>query len=186
MELISAYTHCPICGSAEYRLESPGQRHCKACGFRDFNNVIVAVAAMILDENGRLLLIRRAKDPAKGMLAPPGGFVDAGECLESAIHREIAEETGLTLTSLSYLTSHPNQYTYCGRTRPVCDVFFIARTESFEIVLDGDEVTGWQFRPLSEVDPSELAFDSMRHALAMLRSRHKQDELLTSKKRHEW
>ena len=168
-ELIASYTHCPLCGSADYRREPPGQRRCQNCGHRDFNNPITAVAALILDADGNLLLIRRAKEPAKGKLAMPGGFVDTGESLEGAIHREVAEEIGLTLNSVVYLTSHPNDYTYCGLTRPVCDVFFLARADSFDVVLQREEVTDWLLRPLADIDPAELAFNSMRHALAILR-----------------
>ena len=83
--LIDACTCCPICGSADYRMIPPGQRHCQACGHRDFNNPIAAAAALILDPHDNLLLIRRAKDPARGKLAFPGGFLDAGESLESAV-----------------------------------------------------------------------------------------------------
>lgn len=169
--LIDAYTHCPLCGSPDYDHEPPGTRHCRACGHRDFNNPITAVAALILDPEDRLLLIRRAKEPALGLLAMPGGFVDAGESLEQAVRREIAEEIGLALTSVDYLCSHPNPYTYRGLTRPVCDVFFHARASSFNVVLQHEEVTDWQLRPLGEIDPAELAFDSMRHALATFRAR---------------
>lgn len=167
--LINAYTHCPLCGSSDYAHESSGHRHCRACGHRDFNNPITAVAALILDPENRLLLIRRAKDPGKGRLAMPGGFVDAHESLEQAVHREIAEEVGLELTAVRYLCSHPNDYTYHDRTRPVCDVFFLARATSFNVILQREEVADWQICPLAEINPSELAFDSMRHALAVLR-----------------
>lgn len=169
--LISAFTHCPLCGSPDYDREPRSHRHCRACGHRDFNNPITAVAALILDPKGRLLLIRRAKDPAAGLLAMPGGFVDAGESLEQAVQREIAEEIGLTLTEVAYLCSHPNSYTYRGLTRPVCDVFFCAHTASFDVNLQPEEVSGWLLRSPAEIDPAELAFDSMRHALARLISR---------------
>lgn len=43
-----------------------------------------------------VLLIERGREPFKGHFALPGGFVDYGEDIEAAIHREIAEETGLT------------------------------------------------------------------------------------------
>jgi len=43
-----------------------------------------------------VLLIERGRDPFRGKFALPGGFVDYGEDIERAIHREIAEETGLT------------------------------------------------------------------------------------------
>jgi NAD+ diphosphatase len=171
--LVAAYTHCPLCGSPDYDYTSAstgGTRQCRACGHRDFNNPVTAVAAIILDPHQRILLIRRAKDPARGLLALPGGFVDAGESLEQALHREIAEEIGLVLSDLRYLSSHPNLYTYAGLTRPVCDVFFQAHAVSFDVVLQHSEVTDWQLRPLAELDPAELAFDSMRHAVATLRA----------------
>jgi NADH pyrophosphatase NudC (nudix superfamily) len=170
--LVAAYTHCPLCGSPDYDhapATTGGTRHCRACGHRDFNNPVAAVAALILDPQQRILLIRRAKDPARGLLALPGGFVDPGESLEQAVQREVAEEIGLAITGLRYLTSHPNPYAYAGLIRPVCDVFFQAHAASFEVVLQHSEVTDWQLRPLAELDPAELAFDSMRHAVAILR-----------------
>lgn len=167
-QLIEAYTHCPICGSNDYARNGRG-RACGGCGHKDFDNPITAVGAFILDDQDRVLLIRRAKDPAMGKLAPPGGFVDAGESLEQAIRRELAEEVGLDVQDMRYLSSHPNDYVYNGRGRPVCDVFFTARTHSFDVVLQADEASEWHLLPLSEIDPTELPFDSMRHALAELR-----------------
>jgi 8-oxo-dGTP pyrophosphatase MutT (NUDIX family) len=172
-DLIAAYTHCPRCGSPDYaQTPAPtgGTRHCRACGHRDFNNPVTAVAAFILDDQNRVLLIRRAKDPAAGKLAPPGGFVDAGESLEQAVHREIAEEIGLAITHLRYLASAPNSYVYAGLARPVCDAFFTARATSFDVVLQQAEATAWTLVPLDQIDPADLAFDSMRHALSCLRA----------------
>ena len=126
------------------------------------------MAAFIFDDAERVLLIRRAKEPAMGKLAPPGGFVDAGESLDQAIRREITEEVGLGVQDVRYLASHPNDYVYKGMGRPVCDVFFTAHTESFDVVLQADESTEWKLVALQEINPVDLAFDSMRHALAEL------------------
>ena len=46
---------------------------------------------------GKLLLVRRAHDPGKGRWSLPGGRVEHGESLEQAVHREVAEETGLVI-----------------------------------------------------------------------------------------
>ncbi|RLE94819.1 MAG: hypothetical protein DRN04_01875 [Thermoprotei archaeon] len=56
---------------------------------------IAAVGAVVL-KNGRILLIKRGKEPGKGLWSIPGGAVQAGERLEEAVLRELYEETGLT------------------------------------------------------------------------------------------
>lgn len=48
-----------------------------------------AVAGLIFNEKGQLLLTIRAKDPGKGLLDLPGGFVDMGENADQALRREI-------------------------------------------------------------------------------------------------
>ncbi len=55
---------------------------------------LVAVDGLVLHE-GRLVAVRRGNDPFRGMPALPGGFVELGETTESAVIREVREETGL-------------------------------------------------------------------------------------------
>ena len=54
----------------------------------------MAVGAIAVHD-GRLLLVRRAKDPGRGLWSLPGGGVETGEYLEQAVAREVREETGL-------------------------------------------------------------------------------------------
>jgi 8-oxo-dGTP diphosphatase len=56
----------------------------------------LAVSAAIF-RDGRVLLVRRAEEPAKGRWTLPGGRVETGETLVAAVTREITEETGLTI-----------------------------------------------------------------------------------------
>lgn len=56
----------------------------------------LAVSAAIFRE-GKILLVRRARSPAKGFYSLPGGRVEFGETLHAALHREIAEETALRI-----------------------------------------------------------------------------------------
>lgn len=55
------------------------------------------VGAVVYDDRGRLLLVRRGRPPAVGLWSVPGGHVEAGETDEQAVLREVAEETGLTV-----------------------------------------------------------------------------------------
>jgi ADP-ribose pyrophosphatase YjhB (NUDIX family) len=55
----------------------------------------LAVSAAIF-RDGKVLLVRRARPPGKGLHSLPGGRVEFGETMAQALHREVAEETGLT------------------------------------------------------------------------------------------
>jgi 8-oxo-dGTP diphosphatase len=56
----------------------------------------LAVSAAIF-RNGKVLLVRRARFPAKGVYSLPGGRVEIGETLHAALHREVKEETALKI-----------------------------------------------------------------------------------------
>ncbi|HVV41722.1 MAG TPA: NUDIX hydrolase [Nitrobacter sp.] len=56
----------------------------------------LAVSAAIF-RDGKILLVRRARGPGKGLFSFPGGRVEFGETLAQALHREVAEETGLRI-----------------------------------------------------------------------------------------
>jgi ADP-ribose pyrophosphatase YjhB (NUDIX family) len=65
----------------------------------DQSTYLPAVSIAIFHE-GAFLLVRRGREPSKGLYAFPGGRVDAGESDEEAVRRELAEETGLTVGAL--------------------------------------------------------------------------------------
>jgi len=64
---------------------------------------VVAVAALIINEKGEILLIKRKAEPGKGLWSIPGGVVELGENLHDALVREVKEETGLDIKPLSFL-----------------------------------------------------------------------------------
>jgi 8-oxo-dGTP diphosphatase len=55
---------------------------------------VLAVGAVVVN-TGRLLMVRRGKEPGKGLWSIPGGRVERGEYLADAVRREVKEETGV-------------------------------------------------------------------------------------------
>ena len=60
---------------------------------------VPCVGAVVHDDRGRLLLVRRGNPPSRGLWSVPGGRVEPGETEEDAVVREVAEETGLEVTA---------------------------------------------------------------------------------------
>ncbi|MGB9113883.1 NUDIX hydrolase [Bradyrhizobium sp.] len=63
----------------------------------------LAVSAAIF-RDGKILLVRRARSPAMGFYSLPGGRVEFGETLHAALHREVGEETALTIEIVDLAT----------------------------------------------------------------------------------
>ena len=67
--------------------------------------LIPCVGAVVRDEQGRVLLIQRGREPGRGRWSVPGGRVEIGEADEAAVAREVAEETGLRVEVVRYVGS---------------------------------------------------------------------------------
>ena len=82
---------CPRCGRGA-EVAYPRSITCPHCGYGAYYNPKPVAAAIPRDGDGRIILLRRAFDPGGGLWTFPGGFVDLGETVEQAAHRETREE----------------------------------------------------------------------------------------------
>lgn len=170
----SPFKFCSNCGAGGWIEKSDREFVCACCGFRHFITPIPAAVALILDAQGRVLIIRRAHEPGFGRLGLPGGVIEPGETGETAAARETREETGLDLPAggFSYLCTLNNRYLFQGFVWPTLDLFYIARVRDFDSLKpDPAEVMETLICPLDEVPLADFAFESNAEAVRRLRPR---------------
>jgi len=90
------FKFCPFCTSLlKIKREGRIQRkYCPECGFVQYLNPAPAVA-VIIEEKGKVLLVKRKFDPWKGLWQCPAGFIEWDETPEEAAIRETKEEAGV-------------------------------------------------------------------------------------------
>jgi 8-oxo-dGTP diphosphatase len=121
----------------------------------------VPVVDIIIEQESKILFAKRKKEPFKGDLGLPGGFVELGETVEDSAKREVKEETSLDieLTNILGVYSDPKR----DPRGHMMSTVFIARSLSNGIAIDKtivqDNALEIEWIDLSEVDNYTLAFD---------------------------
>jgi NAD+ diphosphatase len=100
------FTHCPRCGSPTDPVSSGHARKCPVDDSEHFPRVDPAMIVLVTDTADRCLLARNAMWP-EHRVSILAGFVEAGESAEQAVAREVHEETGIAVGTVSYLGSQP-------------------------------------------------------------------------------
>ena len=91
---------CPGCGTRLERARMHGRERgvCPDCGRIDFRSPSVAVAVLLRDARGRILMVKRGPGSSRpGFWSIPAGYMDYGEEVRAAGAREVLEETGLVV-----------------------------------------------------------------------------------------
>lgn len=153
---IDVLKFCPRCGSNKFVPALDYSFKCAECGFHFFINSAAATAGVILNEKGEMLLTRRAENPHRGMLDLPGGFVDPGENVETAMRREIAEELNLEVVEMKFMGSFPNEYVFSNYTVFTTDMGFLCSVKDFSDITFRDDISGFEF-----IKPTEIRFDEI-------------------------
>lgn len=159
---------CPRCGIESLQKRSEKEFACD-CGFHYFQNVASAVMVALCWQDEVLVAVR-GREPGKGLLDLPGGFVDPGESLEAALVRELKEELGLDLgrEAPRYLSSFANVYPYDDVVYHTCDTVFMLELAHKPAVVAADDVAACEWRKLAGISPAEFAFCSTAAAITQL------------------
>jgi len=165
MHPLQQFKYCPRCGSAQFVEHNFKSKICNTCGFVYYFNSSASTAAFIFNANSELLAVRRAKEPVKGTLDLPGGFVDMYETAEEAIIREVREETGLIVTKPDFLFTLPNIYIYSGFEVHTVDMFFNCTVVDFSPLHADDDAAEVLFIPANKIQPEDFGLDSIRKAV---------------------
>jgi len=165
-EVTSGFDFCPKCGSSFFHSRDKGRSYqCDTCHFHYFINNSAAVACLIFNSSGDLLLTRRAFEPNKGMLDLPGGFVEPLETVEEAVVREIKEELNVHVIHMTYLVSFPNLYPFSNFEVPTVDLAFVCETSSLSQLCPGDDVAAVEFVHPAKINLTGMCSDSMKQII---------------------
>lgn len=97
MGKIRELIYCQECGNKldKVAADERERKKCKKCNKIAYENPVPATAAILFNDKGELLLVKRNVEPKTGEWCLPGGFNEIGETPEECCLRELEEETGL-------------------------------------------------------------------------------------------
>lgn len=131
-EWTRTHQFCGACTKPMHRLEHERCMRCAACGHMAYPRI--SPAMMVLIRNGDRILLARHAGPRANRFSPLAGFLEAGESIEEAIHREVFEEVGLRVKELKYFGSQSWPFPHSLM------VAYTAEYASGEIKVQEDEI----------------------------------------------
>jgi len=163
------FFHCPKCGGKlQYQQVVERQRLvCQNCGYVYYENPIVGVAAIVIQDGKLLLGKRSAGSTCPGLWCIPCGYVEYEEDVYDAVRREFHEETGLHIEVEKVFTAlsnfhNPNVHTV--------GIWFIARAVGGQLQA-GDDIAEVGYFELDKLPP--LAFPTDVQVIELLKKQSK-------------
>lgn len=169
---LEQFKFCPKCGSPSFEISNIKSKKCSNCGFVYYFNPSAATVAIIINKKNELLVTKRAKDPAKGTLDLPGGFIDMYENAEEGVKREVFEETNLKVQKTQYLFSKPNLYLYSGFMVHTLDLFYLCQVDDYTSMKAQDDAAELHFIPYNQITPSDFGLESISKGIKDILEKH--------------
>jgi ADP-ribose pyrophosphatase YjhB (NUDIX family) len=170
MAQLDDWVACPRCRADLDR--GDGSVECPACGFVAYANPQPTACAVCVDDDGRLLLVRRAAGVFDGYWDLPGGFLDEDEHPLDTMRRELREETGLEVEPLDFLGFWIDRYSEDESGPSTLNLYWTARVVGGEPEAADDASELRWFAPHELPAPEELAFRNVAKVLEPFRDEH--------------
>ena len=142
---------CGQCGAGTRQLRTERAKFCSDCNQITYPRLSPAIIVLVEKED-QILLARSPRFPPD-LHSVIAGFVEPGEMLEHAVHRELREEVGITVKNIRYFGSEPWPFPHSLM------IGFVADYAGGEITIDNNEIisAGWFSRDNLPTIPSPLS-----------------------------
>jgi len=151
---------------------------CSVCGTVFYQNPLPAAAALVLDDNRRVLLVKRKYPPNKGMWCLPIGFAEMGETIAQAALRELHEETAVVGRIFRLIDADSWSSSFHGDLLVV--TFEVEKVAGIET--PGDDAEDAGYYPFDQLPP--LAFPSNEKAIRLCADLHRDEWAIHDSFRH--
>ena len=168
---LDAWKHCPRCGAA-LEPHDGSSVECTSCGLRHYASSKPTASGLVLDDEGRILLARRAREPDASKWDLPGGFLEEGEDPRAALRRELNEETGLEVEPVAFFDVVVDRYGDGDDAQHTLNLYWTCRIVSGEPEAADDVAELRWFAPDRLPKREELAFRNNAEVLSRWRDEH--------------
>lgn len=162
------YKFCPYCSYKNIKHDE--YFDCEKCNKKVFINSI-PTAGVFLINDGRYTLCTRAIEPEKGKLDVIGGFLKNGEAPETAVVREVKEETGINIKKMKLICIYPDKYFYQNEEINTLVLYYVSETSDLNLK-PADDISSIEWYSINNI-PENLAFTNIKLAIKDLQKWYK-------------
>lgn len=143
---LRTHKYCGQCGNEMALVDWELATHCQPCNHRCYPRISPCIIVAI--RNGDKILLAQGKTSTSGLYSVLAGFVESGETLEQAVHREVFEEVGLKVKNLKYFGSQPWPFPHSLM------MGYTAEYDEGEITICEDEILAADWFDLNNMPPT--------------------------------
>lgn len=158
------FLYCTFCGGFLDYTEG-NLLQCQSCLRHLYINPKPVNGAILENDKGEILLVKRKADPSAGKWDLPGGFIDLNENVEESLRRELKEELGIVPRDIRYFDSYSDTYLYQGISYPTIGFVYTGKIKDDQQLSISGDIDGFEYFTHEKIPFNHLAFPSLGVAL---------------------